>query len=606
MKQPQRQSRWRVSKALPVAILLSLALLFFLAWFNRFLGLRSGGGEFGGGMTLLAGKLPYRDYYSAGPPLNQIKSALELGLFGHTLFVSRLFAVIERLLIACVLYAWLRRTFSARAAMLASLVTIIVSAGDRTDPLASYNHDAILFAMLAGLAASLSVEAAKRPMVLAFSAFAGTTAGLSILTKQTVGLGAATCVLTIGAIGIFRLSNFRRAALWICAYCVGLAVPLLCIAAWLQRFGALRACLTMLFVSGPAAKASKPGIFLLREWTVAAGNTVWLSLAVVALALSARAIWRATIDTQNSEADRDWRWTALLALIVIGAAEALALTSLPALQDFSKTSIYYVMIGTPVIALTGLISAWRVHSTNSVRTLQIALFGALSWSVAVTLSLSWPAFEAMTLPGLGLLLAAAIDGTRPGGRRFLYLVMAAMVFIQVREKLDLPFAFDNQDEPPIRFATEKSSQPMLRGMRLPAEEVRLLEDVSAAAQTARAHGLNSGFTYPEMSIVYPLTGLQFPTRAGSHNIDVVTDAFAREEAARLQASPPAVVLYARPTEEQLAAQEVIWRSGHPSGQRDMVQALDRIVASYHLAGTYQLRPEDTPIRLYVQFPEFSK
>jgi len=586
---------------MPVAILLSLTLLFFLAYFNRFLGLRSGDGEFSGGVLLLAHKLPYRDYYSAGPPLNQVKSALELGIFGRTLFVSHVFAVIERLLIAGVLYAWMRRIFSTHAAMLASLVTIIVSAGDRTDPLASYNHDAILFAMLAGLAASLSIEAAKKHVVLAFSALAGTAAGLSILTKQTVGLGVALCILTIGAIAIFRLGDFRRAALWVGAYCTGLAIPLLCIAAWLQRFGALQACLTMLFVSGPAAKASHPGIFLWREGMVAAGNPVWLSLAVVALACSARAIWRSISETRARETHPDWRWTACLALVVIGVAEALAFTSLPALRDFSKSSIYYVMIGSPFVAVAALISGWRLRPTNSVRTLQIALFAALSWSVAVTLSLSWPAFEAMTLPGLGLLLAAAIDGTRPWGRWFLYLVLAAMVFIQVREKLDLPFAFDNQDEPPIRFATEKSSQPMLHGLRLPAEEVRLLDDVSAAAKTARAHGLNSGFTYPEMSIVYPLTGLQFPTRAGSHNIDVVTDVFAREEAARLQASPPAVVLYARPTEEQLAAEEAIWRSGHPSGQRDIVQALDRIVASYHLAGTYQLRPEDTPIHLYVRF-----
>jgi hypothetical protein len=143
-------------------------------------------------------------------------------------------------------------------------------------------------------------------------------------------------------------------------------------------------------------------------------------------------------------------------------------------------------------------------------------------------------------------------------------------------------------------------------MRLPAEEIRLLDDVSAAAQTARSHGINSGFTYPEMSIVYPLTGLQFPTRAGSHNIDVVTDAFAREEAERLRSSPPAVVLYARPTEQQLTAQEAVWRSGHPSGQRDIIQVLDQIVAGYHLAGTYQLRPEDIPVRLYVRFPEAVK
>jgi hypothetical protein len=40
--------------------------------------------------------------------------------------------------------------------------------------------------------------------------------------------------------------------------------------------------------------------------------------------------------------------------------------------------------------------------------------------------------------------------------------------------------------------------------------------------------------------------------------------------------------------------------GRPSGQRDMIAALDQIVASYRLAGIYQLRLGDTPIRLYVR------
>jgi hypothetical protein len=602
MDERQRYASGLRSEFIPVALLLSLAFLFFVSYFNRFAGLRSGDGEFSGGLAILAHRLPYRDYYSAGPPLNQIKAALELGLFGKTLFVSRLAGVIERLLIAGVLYAWLRRTFSARAAMLASLATIVISAGDRTDPLASYNHDAILLAMLCGLAASLSLEAKASRRAIILSALAGIAAGLSIATKQTVGLGAVVSVFVFGGVAIFRLNGARRAVGWACSYLAGVAVPLLALAAWLQRVGVLRACLTMLFVSGPAAKASSPLMFFHREWAVAEGNVVWVSLAILAMVLSGAAIWRATLKTAENrdDSDRGWLAIALGCCAVIGVAEALALTSLPALRDFSKTSIYYVLMGSAVLGVAALSSAMRPRTRNPRHALQIALFAALSWSVAVMLSLSWPAFEAMTLPGLGLLLAAAIDGTRGWGRRFLYLVMAAMVFIQVREKLDLPFAFDHQDEPAVRFATHKSTQPMLRGMRLTAEEIRLLDDVTAAAQTAKAHGDDSGFTYPEMSLVYALGGLRFPTFSGSHNIDVVQDGFAREEAARLLVARPAVIVYARPSEADLESEEAMWRGGRPSGQRDLIAALDRIVAGYRLAGTYRLQEDDTPIRLYVR------
>jgi len=39
-------------------------------------------------------------------------------------------------------------------------------------------------------------------------------------------------------------------------------------------------------------------------------------------------------------------------------------------------------------------------------------------------------------------------------------------FLEVREKLDVPFGFGGQDEAPVRFANAASFQPQLRGMRL--------------------------------------------------------------------------------------------------------------------------------------------
>ena len=150
-----------------------MAALFFFSFFNRFAGVRSGDGEYAGGVALLAGRLPYRDYFTAGPPLNQLKSAVELAVFGKALIVSRAAAVVERLGIAALLYCWLRRSFSRHAAAVAAFVTIVVSAGDRTDPLASYNHDAILFAMVCGYAASLALDTVCGRRFVAVAALAG-------------------------------------------------------------------------------------------------------------------------------------------------------------------------------------------------------------------------------------------------------------------------------------------------------------------------------------------------------------------------------------------------------------------------------------------------
>jgi hypothetical protein len=136
------------------AVLIFLPLLFFVSFFNRFAGLSSGDGEYTSGVIFLKGIVPYRDYFSAAPPFNLLKSALLLKTFGTALIVSRSAGVVERLLIAAVLFRWLTKIFRPTYVLVACVATVILSAGDLADPLASYNHDCILLVMLSGLAAS--------------------------------------------------------------------------------------------------------------------------------------------------------------------------------------------------------------------------------------------------------------------------------------------------------------------------------------------------------------------------------------------------------------------------------------------------------------------
>jgi hypothetical protein len=591
--------RWR-EEIWPVAILFVIPALYFFSYFNRFAGLRSGNGEFGGGVALLTGYLPYRDFFNAGPPLNMMKAAGELWLFGKFLIVTRTCAVLERLAIAVILYAWLRRTFSAWASCMAALVTIIVSAGDRTDPLASYNHDAILFAMLCGFAASVSLERPRLRDAATLAFASGLAAGLSVLTKQTVGLGTAVAIVVTGTAACWRLFGFRRCGAWLALYIAGLVAPILVVGGYLAHLGVLQACLHMMFVAGPHAKATTPGMFVLREIGIA--STVyrfWFFLGLLGLVLGAQVIWSGLHNPEPAEdaGKKEWRLLALGCLAVVGIAGGLSLTSLPALHEFSKSSVYLTFLGTTFFGLALADTGLRGRSASSRRVWQMLLLAATGWSVAFTLSLSWPAFEAMTLPGLGLLLAAAVDGAQFRGRAVLYCVMAAMVFLAVREKLDDPFAFDFQDEPAVRFATQRSALPALMGMRLPAETVRLLDETAPAMQAA-ATSHAPVFAYPEMGILYSLSGGKPPTFAASHNVDVVSDDLAREDTARLLQNPPAVILYARPDEAALRAQDVLWRDGRPSGQRDLVAALDRLVAHDQPADTFLLRAGDPAIRLY--------
>ncbi len=590
---PRRES-WPVM----ISALIALTLMFLLSFFNRFAGLRSGAGEYAGGMTLLSGIMPYRDYFTAGPPLNVVKSALILKAFGSALIVSRAAGVLERLLIALVLLRWLVQLFRPWHALVASVVTIVVSTGDPTDPIASYNHDAILFGMIAGLAASLMLEGGSKRRTIILAMVSGASAMLSLLSKQTVGLGVVVCLAMAGTILVAKLDGMRRAGVWCAGYAAGCVVPLAATALWLWKIHVLHACIQMLFVTGPAAKAGHASDFLVRELVVAWLNWKRLLAALIGLALGWQAVRRG-LQAKDTRVPTRWAqatWVAAGAAI-IATAEALAYSKLPVQRNFSKCAVYYVLVGLTLWLASQMV--WLFRAGVSRRAAQAILFGAVAWSIAVMLSLSWPAFEPMTLPGLGLLLAATLDGVRDRFRWFPLLIMAALVFLQVREKLDGPFGFGHQNEAAVRLADKPSMEPQLRGMRLPSAMVTFLDDTSTLVATQTRPG-DTIFTYPEMGLLYPLTGRMPPTRAGSHNIDVINDAFARDEAGRLTRARPAVIVYGRLSEHDLEEEEKTWRRGRRSGQRDIIAALDGLVQGYRLTGTYVIAPGDPPIEVYVR------
>ena len=576
-----------------------LTLLFFLPFFNRFAGLRSGNGEFTTGLWFLQGKLPYRDYFSATPPLNTLKSAALLRLFGPLLMVSRAAGVVERIGIALVMFHWLRRLFPTGYAFVASVVTIILSSGDLTDPIASYNHDAVLLAMLSGLAASYVLERRETGALMGWSALSGVCAGSCMATKQTVGLGAAVAVPVAVAILLANAGSWRRAGLWVTGFAAGCAVPLLLLAAWLHHLHVLGTFLNMAFLKGPAAKAGHASDFLVRDWLVVLRNARMVKLAVLAIALCAVPLYRSQRLLRGAAGPTVAPLPSLatgLGLALL-AADVLAFTRLRTMHDYSRIWVYFafVVTGAQMVAYALACLGWRL----SARQRQFALFSAVSFWISFFLSLSWPAFELMMLPGFALLIALLLEGVKPRWIRPIYAVLGLAVFLQMREKLDLPFFFGGLFEEPVRTATQPSRLPELRGMRLPPDMNRLLEGTVETIQQHSSPG-DTIFTYPEMSLLYSLTGRGYPTLAGSHNVDVVSDAMAAEEASRILTGQPAVVVYMPLDPSEVKTEDELWRFGKPSGQHLLVSAVERLTSGYRLAGVYTVGKPGRPIMVYVR------
>jgi hypothetical protein len=202
------------------------------------------------------------------------------------------------------------------------------------------------------------------------------------------------------------------------------------------------------------------------------------------------------------------------------------------------------------------------------------------------------------------LVAAALQGARPHHRKYIDIVLATAVFVGEWAKLDMPFAFIPGHEERVSLATTVSVQPQMRGMRLPADTRDFLDGTVALIRD-RTKSSDTIFTFPEMSLIYSLADRRPPTWSWSHNIDVVNDRFAREEADRLRERPPAVIVYCPPSEASLSLQELAWRRGERSGQRDLIDAVESIARGYELQGSYHpMGPGGPPAFVYVR-PQIS-
>lgn len=597
--------RSRLSEALPGALVTAvITLLFFSLYWNRFAGLRSGNGSFQGGIALLHGLFPYRDFFTAGPPLNGVISAAVLSVFGQKLVVIRAWGVFERVALGCLLYFCLIRVFRARDAAFASILAIIVSAGDSANSLSSYGYEAIFFFLLSGWAVMRAAESFGS--TLAFSGWAiaaGLSASLSFGTKQTLGAGATVGIPLVACVYLTcmsasRASGIRRSIAFLIAFAVGWCLGAGAVLLWLAKAGVLHEFLQDVFKKGPSAKASHPSDFLVRAAHAAWAIRYGFIAACAGLAVYGRALLS---DRRGSERDtgmtRGTVFVGALAALAIAAGAAISYAGKWPLRNFDSFAIHFGFFGTVLLLLS---CVWRIgRGTVSRPELQIGFLAAISFGIALMVSLSWPALYDMVFPAFALVTAVILSGSGPRQRMVIYAVGVVMIFVVTCEKLNLPQGFHEWEEPPVRLAKVQSTLPELQGMMLPPATVRFIDET---ARIVREHTgpADTIFVYPEFGILYPLYDRKYPTATDSHNIDVVNDEFARSEAQRLLEAKPAVVIYYPVPEWSLRADERLWRHGQRSGQRDLIAAIERLTSTYQLGTSFDVPPNEGPVNVYVR------
>ena len=66
---------------------------------------------------------------------------------------------------------------------------------------------------------------------------------------------------------------------------------------------------------------------------------------------------------------------------------------------------------------------------------------------------------------------------------------------------------------------------------------------------------------------------------------------------------PAVLIYGPKSETLLRADEITWRDGKLSGQRDLIAAVETLAHEYRFVRMFKMYPSDEPVYVFVRRDE---
>ncbi len=584
-------------------------VLFLWPWWNRFVALTLDGYLPLYGHLIRSGQVPYRDFFLHLPPLQALLEAALESLVGRSLFGVRLAGALGRVILAGVLAGWLSRRYRPGVATFAALAAVWLASGDDTEILDLYNHHALLAALVAGWAAAAALDGAPgRRSERLLWLLSGFAAGVSIWTKQTIGLGATLAIPVVLALLALGDAGLRvRLASRLAHFAAGWALPAAILGGWLASAGALGAFVEQVFFGAAASKGS-PLKLLLRPWVEPFQIPILAGPALAGVVLAAAA-WLVTERAQRGLEQRTLAegattpvrarsaWLFLL-LTLAAVAAALALGWAIAepgrdlqlhLRSLQRVGVYFGWFGLLAPGLALAVGACRRKASDAARDRLLLI--VLAAGVASTLALSWPGGEGMALPSLAVVLASVAQSD-PARRLFRVVRMGLLgvaVAIGVATfalRLLVPFGFALWKEPPVALATHRFSEPALAGLRVAPVTAEALEGTLAIIRRTTRAG-EPIFTYPALPLFHWLADRPLSTFAALHWIDVTPDAITRADILRLRSSPPAVVLRQHIPAKVLRQNERYFRGAvGKSGLREMDVALVEL-----LTGRYRLEAE---------------
>lgn len=566
------------SHLLAGALAVLLPALFMSFIFNRYIPINEGWFHYYSWL-MHKGQMPYRDFWFFGQPVS-----LWIAWFvaGDHLINTRLFGLVERIVLCGMLYFLLSRQFSPKACFLATVTSMMVFLSYLTEGFFTYLVDSLWFLIAALICVYEAQTHSRHYRSILF--LAGAFTSLCFFTKQSVGVFSILAVIVLIAWPEFELGRIINKLAY---FLIGWIVAASPIVSWLMMNGAWGAYVNEVFKGAASAKGSFKTIFLttLHRSMSPKVDVIFVAVAAV-LALAA---WRGYLVFKPPQAigstRKNFITTAICALVLIFTPILLPVEAPERIRSYMGIFTRVLFIGMIVLLLRMVIRRLqRPAQLDKPITVTFLVSGVL-WAYGC--GLSYKVEQHSIILGLAFLIAASCDNLSFKSGRSLMGLMTVLCLLGIGVSAFYKYqdAYDwNGWRSVISLKSRVSHWPQLAGFEPDPATTYMIDSILDDVAQESKPG-DTIFTFPHMPIFNYVTGRPQPTFAPVHYWDVCPDPLAEADAQRVKAARPAVIVDMVMPKWLWDDGELTFRQGKRSGQRSIYAVIQEFAGS----GDYRLR-----------------
>lgn len=557
------------------------------------------------------GLVPYIDFHFILPPLYPATISLFINVFGGDLIYLRVMGIVLMLILSLFTFLLMSRLFPAYIASIVTVAGVIYyQAGtahityDFIQFFTTYVLISTYFVCLYRSSSSVSKEGEWRLKQFSYLIVAGFFCSMALLIKQSNGL-VLLFILTLTVLLIDINKDVPHRIKSTGAFLAGASLPLSVLFLWLYSNGALSAFINQTLVGASNSKGSVlpiltgwiPRIIYLDQ------IAKFLFVSIVVYSLGYRyfvcsinfAEGHETLRTDPSRS----MWVFLTIIGIALLAIFLPLSGVELSRQITENQ--YFIFGFYSIIITVLICSFIFtalyilslffQQAFALYNVDVFIISMTSLGFLLGTATSGGIAEAGSFLGFSMILGYLIYLNSPyrfGNYFFIAFAFFLMTFCAAR-KYTSPYSWWGIKEPDIRMAVYKPQLTELKSFYLPENTAEVIQGVTGIIKKYPVSG-DDVFAFPNIPLFYFLTN-KLPDRfIFIHWYDVLPDDLAIKEAERVIASPPKIIVYLKLKEEVALGHELLFRGGKQSGQRAIINSIERLTGEggYSLEGSYSV------------------